>query len=161
MMNEPKPPPEAGASPPSPLTKWRLCDARDQIRDDHAEVYLASEVEATALFGRWVAANLRADRAEAERDAARVELQRLQTDLLRATPTFQPSACTCWIGRGELGGSDRHTCQIHNESAMISAQAQQAGPTDLLRDSPWNGWVRDETASREGRDGGVSPDPKK
>lgn len=31
--------------------------------------------------------------------------------------------CSCWIGRGELGGADRHACPLHNE-AVLAAKSQ-------------------------------------
>jgi hypothetical protein len=43
-------------------------------------------------------------------------------DVAQALQEDEPR-CTCWIGRGEHGGSDREGCVLHRESAIKASDA--------------------------------------
>ncbi len=102
-----------------------------------------------------------------------------------APPAPTADSCTCWIGRGEYGGSDRHLCSIHREPIAPPAPTAEREPPakvkqavflylntlvitsdnigDIRRslfmpfDCKWNGWVRDMTAELENKSSCAAP----
>lgn len=70
--------------------------------------------------------------------------------------------CTCWIGRGALGGwaPDRQACAVHGDAAIAAALplVASAAPADDLVDGWHPCYVLDEAAKRlsEGGDVDVS-----